>query len=163
MKQCASWVTGYVEAFLNLFSCITASLQWCLHCFQIPLPEQRFICSPNPIKSRDYAVGISTGHGLDGRGYGVRPVGARFLSTSSRQVLGPTQPPIYWVPAALSQGMDPYIHLPIFLHCVALTCTFTFTLTQSHETHICHITLQRIALGAETDDIIILVRNKGTA
>jgi hypothetical protein len=48
--------------------------------------------------------GIATGYGLGGRGVGVRvPVGVVFLcSTSSRPVLGPTQPPIQLVPGALS-------------------------------------------------------------
>jgi hypothetical protein len=50
------------------------------------------------------AVGIATGYGLDGRRLGVRvPVFKNFLfSTSSRPVLGSTQPPIQWVPEALS-------------------------------------------------------------
>jgi hypothetical protein len=55
------------------------------------------------IVSRDSSVGIATGYGLDGRRVGVRvPVGARIFSTSSRPVLGPIQPPILWVPRALS-------------------------------------------------------------
>jgi hypothetical protein len=49
--------------------------------------------------SRDSVVGIATGYGLDDRGVGVRvPVGWRIFYTSSRPVLGPTQPPIQWVP-----------------------------------------------------------------
>jgi hypothetical protein len=51
--------------------------------------------------------GIATGHGPDDRGVGVRvPVGSRiFFSTSSRPALGPTQPPIQWVPKTLSPGV----------------------------------------------------------
>jgi hypothetical protein len=41
--------------------------------------------------SRDSSVGIALGYGLDDR--------------DSRVVLGPTQPPIQWVPGALSQGI----------------------------------------------------------
>jgi hypothetical protein len=57
--------------------------------------------------SRDSAVGTAIGYGLDGLRVGVRvPVESRiFLSTSSRIVLGQTQPPIQWVPGALSPGV----------------------------------------------------------
>jgi hypothetical protein len=51
------------------------------------------------------AVGIATSYGLGDRGIGVRvPIGARIflLSTSFRPVLGPTHPPMQWVPGALS-------------------------------------------------------------
>jgi hypothetical protein len=48
--------------------------------------------------SRDNAVGITIGYGLDDGGVGVRvPVRSRMFSTSSRSVLGSTQPPIEWV------------------------------------------------------------------
>jgi hypothetical protein len=58
---------------------------------------------------RDSSVGIATGYGLGGRGVGVRvAVGAKSfsLSASSRPDLGPTQPPIQWVPGALSLGRE---------------------------------------------------------
>jgi hypothetical protein len=58
--------------------------------------------------SRDSAVGIATVYGLDGRGVGDRVfVGTRFFSI---QVLGPTQPPIQWVPEALSPGFKRLEH-----------------------------------------------------
>jgi hypothetical protein len=54
-------------------------------------------------RTRDSAVDIANGYGLADRRVGVRvPVVARLFSTSSRSVLGPTQPPIQWVPRALS-------------------------------------------------------------
>jgi hypothetical protein len=54
----------------------------------------------------DSSVGVATGHGLDDRGVRLRgPVGARIFSMSSRPVLWPTQPPIQWVPGALSLGL----------------------------------------------------------
>jgi hypothetical protein len=59
--------------------------------------------------SRDSVVGIAIGYGLDDGGVGVRvPVGWRifFISTSSRPALGPTQPPIQWVPRDPSPGVN---------------------------------------------------------
>jgi hypothetical protein len=55
--------------------------------------------------SRDSSVGI---YGLDDRGYRVRfPTGAGIFlfTTTSRPAPGPTQPPIQWVPGALSLGV----------------------------------------------------------
>jgi hypothetical protein len=49
-------------------------------------------------RGRDSAVGIATGYGLNDGGVGVRvPVGARIFFS-----LVPTQPPIQWVPGAIS-------------------------------------------------------------
>jgi hypothetical protein len=54
------------------------------------------------IRSRNSVVGIATGYGLDDRGVGVRvPVRSRIFSSPQR----PTQPPIQWVPKALSPGV----------------------------------------------------------
>jgi hypothetical protein len=53
-------------------------------------------------------VVIEAGYGLDDRGVGVRvPVEARifYFPVSSRPTLGSTQPPIQWVPGALSSGV----------------------------------------------------------
>jgi hypothetical protein len=50
-------------------------------------------------------VGTATDYRLDDRGIGVQvPVGSRIFSTS-RLVLGSTQPPIQWVLGALSPGV----------------------------------------------------------
>jgi hypothetical protein len=58
---------------------------------------------------RDRSVGIATSYGLDVRGVGVRvPVGSRiYLSPHrpDRRALGFTQPPIKWIPGALSPGI----------------------------------------------------------
>jgi hypothetical protein len=49
--------------------------------------------------------GIALGYGLDDRGFESRQGLGIFISTTvSRPALEPTQPPIQWVPVALSLG-----------------------------------------------------------
>jgi hypothetical protein len=51
-------------------------------------------------------IGIATGCGLDGGGVGVRVLaGSRIFSKLSRPALESTQPPIRWIPGALSPGV----------------------------------------------------------
>jgi hypothetical protein len=59
-------------------------------------------------ESQDIAIGIATGYGLEDREFRVRvPIWSGiFFSTSSRPVLGFTQPPIQWVAGALSSGIN---------------------------------------------------------
>jgi hypothetical protein len=48
---------------------------------------------------------VKLGAGLDDGGVGVRvSVGSRIFSTSSRPVLGPTQPPVQWIPGLFPRG-----------------------------------------------------------
>jgi hypothetical protein len=54
--------------------------------------------------SWDSIVGIATGYGQDNEGSPNRVKNFLF-STSSRLVVGPTQPPIQWVLGALSPGV----------------------------------------------------------
>jgi hypothetical protein len=53
-------------------------------------------------RDRDSSVGTVTGYGLDNREVNR---GKNFLFTTSRPVLGPNQPPLQWVPEALSPGV----------------------------------------------------------
>jgi hypothetical protein len=66
--------------------------------------------------NRNNVVDIATGYGMDDREVGVRvPVGVKdfLFSTSSRPVLGPTQPSVQWVPGSLSPGVKREAdHLP---------------------------------------------------
>jgi hypothetical protein len=54
--------------------------------------------------SRVSVVGIAIGYGLDDSGVGVLVlVGSRIFSALSRPALRSTQPPIQWIPGAVSQ------------------------------------------------------------
>jgi hypothetical protein len=54
------------------------------------------------LKGRDSSVGIATSYGLDGPGIESR--WGRDFSQPSRLALGPTQPPIQWVPGLFPGG-----------------------------------------------------------
>jgi hypothetical protein len=53
----------------------------------------------------DSSVGIATGYGLDSRGSIPGRVKNFLFSIAVSPALGPTQPPIQWVPGAVSLGV----------------------------------------------------------
>jgi hypothetical protein len=70
---------------------------------------RRISCTMEWVKSRDSSVGIALGYGLDDRCSRVRfPAGAGNFSLHYRvqNVSGSTQPPMQWVPGALSLGVE---------------------------------------------------------
>jgi hypothetical protein len=52
--------------------------------------------------SLDSSVDIAMDYGLDGRGSIPDKGNVLLFSTESRPALGPTQPPIQWIPGTLS-------------------------------------------------------------
>jgi hypothetical protein len=59
-------------------------------------------------RSRNSAVGIETGYGVDDQGVGVRvPVGSRIFSSPRRpdRLWGSTQLPVQCMPGVLSPGL----------------------------------------------------------
>ena len=84
-----------VHNFMSIYVCfITQNL--------LPLPEHSILsCTVYLDMGRDSSVGIATRYGLDGPGIESR--WGRDFPHPSRPALGPTQPPVQWVPD-LSQG-----------------------------------------------------------
>jgi hypothetical protein len=100
---------------------------------------------------------LAVGYGLDVRGFESRQgLGIFLFATASRPALGPTRPPIQWIPRALSLGVkclgreadhsppssaeveecvELYLHSPIRLHGAVFglkkkhSDNFTFTLS----------------------------------
>jgi hypothetical protein len=94
--------------FLGLFYlCPLVRANVCVSLYRLaPSDGPRMFVCLKQLRIRDSVVGIASGYGLDDRGVGVRvPVESRIFFTSSRPALGSTQPPIQWVPGALSPGV----------------------------------------------------------
>jgi hypothetical protein len=72
------------------------------------LSHRTYVLYPYKMESRDSSVSIALGYGLDNRVSRVRflaGAGNFLFTTTSRTAQGPTQPPIQWVPEALSLGL----------------------------------------------------------
>jgi hypothetical protein len=100
----------FSEQRIHIKFCVKLSLQTKHSAFSM-IPEGRGkICNgnsrrPHDLKSRDSSVGIALGYGLDDRDSRVRfpaGLGIFLFTTVSGTALGPTQPPIQWVPGVLS-------------------------------------------------------------
>jgi hypothetical protein len=69
---------------------------------------KQFDIDSDVTRSRGSSVSIVSDYGLDDRAIEVRsPAGAEDfpLTSVSRPALGPTQPPVQWVPGVLSPGV----------------------------------------------------------
>jgi hypothetical protein len=69
-----------------------------------PVSVKNFII-PIAVKEPGYLSCMALGYGLDDRGFESRQgLGIFLFTAASRLALGPTQPPIQWLPGALSLG-----------------------------------------------------------
>jgi len=68
----------------------------------------RFLCSYTPIVGPGSSVGIATDYGLDG----PRSNHGDEIFRPSRLALGPTQPPLQWVPGRGGRGVGLTSHPP---------------------------------------------------
>ena len=82
---------------------------------------------------RDSSVGKATRYGLDGPG--IEPRWGRDFPHPSRLALGPTQPPVQWVPglfprdkaAEAKERVQLYLNSPLWAFVACYRVTFTFT------------------------------------
>jgi hypothetical protein len=96
-----------IQLRITIFSWMPCTLQWVT---RANLRQKEVYTNLLETGNQDSVVGIATGCKLDARGVRVlalSPSGAKnfLFSMWSRPALGPTQPPIQWVPGVLSPGV----------------------------------------------------------
>jgi hypothetical protein len=97
--------TVHIVSDQQLFKLKSSPWKYEMQIYHGPYAEYKFIYLCMYIESRDRSVSIATGYGLGDRDSSPGRVKDFLFSTSSKPVMGPTQPPIKWVPGALSLGV----------------------------------------------------------
>jgi hypothetical protein len=136
-----------VHCFLSFFLCFThykkklvyrSVDQWLVSHM---LPSWRGRCKDGHI----WPLGYTLGYGLVDWGFGAWRLGIFLFTTMFRPALGPTQPPIQWVPEAISLGvkrpksiMRGAIH-PLPQHALMAWCSVKTKKILGYTQHLCYV------------------------
>jgi hypothetical protein len=134
------WIPGRDKAFL--FSTTSRPvlgptqplIQWVLGALFLGVKRSGREAEINGYSYHSCVRGVSVGHRLDSRGWILGRGKLFFYSTTSRQVLVASQPPIQWVPGALSSPVKTFANyyffytMPLLLSRVASFLTESWTM-----------------------------------